>query len=182
MRRAPHRLIAVLALALATGVLPLGAAAPDRAPHRCTAVGTPRPDILAGGTGADVLCARGAGDYLSGGNGADVLKGGRGDDTAVGGKGADVLRGRRGPDRLFAVGDGGNDLLVGGRGFDRCFGDPGDQFRRCEQRFTGPGATASRELSSSFAGLSIVGQEAQTELAEVCAGTPAPPPICREEG
>ncbi|MCI0687712.1 MAG: right-handed parallel beta-helix repeat-containing protein [Sporichthyaceae bacterium] len=80
----------------------------------CTQTGTPGPDLLIGGNGADVLCGLGGRDVLIGGSGADHL---------IGGPGADLLLGGAGNDELD--GDEGNDLLFGGTGTDDLDGGPG---------------------------------------------------------
>jgi Ca2+-binding RTX toxin-like protein len=86
-------------------------------------------DLLIGGPGNDRLYGMGGHDQLDGGpdndtlfggNGNDILLGGPGDDELAGGNGNDALVGHEGTDRLF--GDKGRDLLIGGRGSDRLRG------------------------------------------------------------
>jgi Ca2+-binding RTX toxin-like protein len=85
-----------------------------------TLVGSPRPDVLRGGSGDELI---------DGGNGSDRLFGRGGDDTLFGSLGEDRLTGGPGEDRLFgdpAQGDDyytprvklSSDRLDGGRGDD----------------------------------------------------------------
>ena len=90
--------------------------------------GTQQRDVIAAGTGDDIVIALGARDIVCGGEGDDNIGGGRGSDLAFGGFGDDRLVGGIGNDRLR--GEGGNDTLEGGRsndnvsgGFDRDFVD-----------------------------------------------------------
>ncbi len=80
------------------------------------AVGTSRPDAVAGGGGPDVLFGLQGADALSGGGGADLLCGGNGGDRLAGGDGDDGLFGHNGADALG--GGPGADHFSGGRGSD----------------------------------------------------------------
>ena len=83
---------------------------------RCTIVGTPRNDVLAGGAGNDVICGLGGNDTLLGNGGNDTLAGGAGNDRIYGGAGRDLLDGEKGRDTL--VGGAGSDTMKGGSGLD----------------------------------------------------------------
>jgi Ca2+-binding RTX toxin-like protein len=88
---------------------------------------TPRNDVLATGSGDNVLRALAGNDQVAGGLGDDNLRGLRGNDKLLGEDGADVLRGGRGHDRLD--GDAGNDVLKGGPDADLLIGGEGtDRF------------------------------------------------------
>ncbi|HZN66158.1 MAG TPA: hypothetical protein VFB66_12790 [Tepidisphaeraceae bacterium] len=82
----------------------------------------PKPAVLVGGEGNDVLFGGTGADSLSGGAGSDVLYGGSGDDTLNGGTGRDRLSGGAGDDVLIAQ-DSELDYVNGGIGHDRAIVD-----------------------------------------------------------
>lgn len=148
-------------------VLPDSGAQPEaRTPSNCTMVGGPNRDVLSGSDGKDIICAEQGDDYLAGGPKGDKLLGGTGRDTSVGGPGPDKLKGGKGSDRLFAVDNHPTDVIRGGNAIDRCYGDRGDTFRGCEEKFIGGTIQAATALSSAFFG--------QGELAEELIAGPPP--------
>ncbi|TMK46453.1 MAG: calcium-binding protein [Actinobacteria bacterium] len=74
--------------------------------------GTPAPNGLYGGAGADVLISGGGNDFLDGGDGGDTLNAGAGDDQVYAGPGTDTID--------------------GGPGFDSCLGGEPNRVRNCE--------------------------------------------------
>jgi Ca2+-binding RTX toxin-like protein len=107
-------------LDLAIEVDPVGR--PDPAP--LPQAGTAAADVLAGGTGNEILRGMAGEDDIQGGGGDDWLFGGRDDDTVWGQSGNDYLKGQGGNDKLY--GGAGNDLMLGHNGQDRMFGGNGD--------------------------------------------------------
>jgi len=100
-------LVALLAGAIAAGVLPGSGGSPALAaragvtcfgkpativgtPGDDTIVGTPGPDVIAGLGGDDVIDGKGGRDLICGGPGADTLDGGAGGDSLDGGAGRDI--------------------------------------------------------------------------------------------
>ena len=74
--------------------------------------GTPAPNGLYGGAGAEVLISGGGNDFLDGGDGGDTLNAGAGDDQVYAGPGTDTID--------------------GGPGFDSCLGGEPNRVRNCE--------------------------------------------------
>lgn len=89
---------------------------------------------LFGGSGDDVIIAKGSGAFIIKGNGGnDLIRGMAEDDHLYGGDGNDSLIGRGGNDRLYGgagndrlLGEEGKDRLYGGDGADRLFGGKGN--------------------------------------------------------
>lgn len=153
----------------------------DAAPKAgCTLNGTADRDILAGGPGRQVICAKGAGDYGHGQGGNDVLRGGPKNDTLIGGPGADVLEGKGGPDQLFSVDGKPDDRVRGGDGHDRCYGDPGDAIS-CEVVHRGSLAT-ELALQQQFGAVMVLATSetpSPTPVPTVPVPVPSPtPPQC----
>jgi Ca2+-binding RTX toxin-like protein len=101
-------------------------------------------DILDGGSGDDLLDARGGNDFASGGDGNDTVDGGdgkdnisgdNGDDSIYGGDGNDSVTGGTGDDTVSGdsgndsiSGEDGSDYLAGGSGGDTILGGIGDDY------------------------------------------------------
>jgi len=85
--------------------------------------GTPGPDDIPAGAGAQTLAGLDGADTLSGGDGNDSLLGGNDNDLLLGGNDADALLGGPGADTLD--GGAGNDTLDGGEGDDLILFSPG---------------------------------------------------------
>jgi hypothetical protein len=137
----------------------------------CTDVGTSGRDIMAGGRGHDKICALGGGDYVHADGKGDILLGGPGNDALIGGAGRDRIKGGQGSDRLFSVDQlKGNDVIRGGRGQDFCYADKRDKVLGCEHVNRSNSPELTRALSSSFLGVTELGEEIQTSP------TPAPLP------
>ncbi|MFT6299275.1 MAG: Ca2+-binding RTX toxin-like protein, partial [Yoonia sp.] len=81
-------------------------------------------DTVYGGTGDDDIDGGTGNDFLLGGDGNDNIEGGTGDDTLCGQDGDDTLFGGAGNDILEGMND--NDVLFGGAGDDRIYGDAGN--------------------------------------------------------
>jgi Ca2+-binding RTX toxin-like protein len=101
-------------------------------------------DILQGGSGDDLVDARGGNDNASGGDGNDTVDGGagkdnisgdNGDDSIYGGDGNDSVTGGTGDDTVSGdsgndsiSGEDGSDYLAGGSGGDTILGGIGDDY------------------------------------------------------
>ena len=94
--------------------------------------GTPRRDVLSGGSGSQSIRGLAGDDSLRGGTGDDCVIGNRGADRLAGGAGIDVLRGARGRDVLLSV-DGSSERINCGRGHDRARVDRVDRVSGCER-------------------------------------------------
>lgn len=99
--------------------------------------GTPGPDTLVGGNGADLLNGQAGNDRLYGGRGPDLINGGPGADVIWTGKGGaqdgDRAHGGDGDDKIFNFGSGRTaGVVVGGRGYDTCTVDRTDHVYSCE--------------------------------------------------
>jgi serralysin len=75
-------------------------------------------------------------EFAEGGAGNDELRGGPGNDELADVQPSDIddtdrLFGARHDDALFAEDGDGNDILDGGPGADDCYGDPGDEYIKC---------------------------------------------------
>ncbi|MDC7267162.1 MULTISPECIES: calcium-binding protein [unclassified Shinella] len=105
---------------------------PPKPPKPPVVTGTDGNDILRGSSVADVMNGGAGNDAVFGGNGNDTIRGGTGDDVIGGGNHADALYGQEGDDTIYAgagddsvKGGEGNDLLFGGAGHDSVFGGEG---------------------------------------------------------
>ena len=112
----------LIAAALLTTMLPLGAPSEAAAAPRCdglraTIVGTDGADTIRGTARRDVIVAKGGDDKVFGLGGDDTVCAGAGDDDVRGGSGSDDLRGEGGNDDLFSDG-GAHGFLIGGPGDD----------------------------------------------------------------
>jgi Ca2+-binding RTX toxin-like protein len=97
--------------------------------------GTDGVDLIDAGRGNDVIQAYGGNDVIEAGRGSDRVAAGSGDDVADGGAGDDELSGEGGNDTLFGargddalLGGEGDDWLDGGQGEDRLLGGSGDDW------------------------------------------------------
>jgi Ca2+-binding RTX toxin-like protein len=102
-----------------------------RTPADASASGGTGNDHLYGGSGSEVLSAKGGSDYLFGDVGNDLLRGGAGTDVLQGGNGDDTLRGGRGQNVLD--GGAGDDVLYGGQGSSFLAGGAGNDVLRVGQ-------------------------------------------------
>jgi Ca2+-binding RTX toxin-like protein len=99
-----------------------------------TIQGTPGPDVIVAGRGANAIAGGPGNDLICGGYGRDEIYGGRGNDILDGKKDRDVVHGGRGSDEVDGgahrdrvFGDSGNDAVRGGAGHrDVADGGPGD--------------------------------------------------------
>jgi Ca2+-binding RTX toxin-like protein len=91
-----------------------------------TVSGSKGDDAIYGGTGNEVLVAKGGDDALFGEAGNDVLLGGGGLDVLQGGSGGDILHGGGGHNVLD--GGAGGDFIFGGRGSSLIVGGIGNDF------------------------------------------------------
>lgn len=99
------------------------AAEPNRSePLRVS--GSPKDDIVIGGSGNDTVDTGRGNDYITSKQGDDLLISGPGNDTLIGGHGNDTLDGGHGIDLI--IGGPGNDHLVGAGGIDSMYGGSGD--------------------------------------------------------
>jgi hypothetical protein len=92
---------------------PPSTAVPSPTPPAAAAnrlIGTPRRDVLKGGTGANWIIGLAGNDRLIGNTGHDTLEGGAGRDTLLGNAGDDVLMGGNAGDRL--IGGPGLDVFA----------------------------------------------------------------------
>jgi Ca2+-binding RTX toxin-like protein len=86
--------------------------------------GSKNDDALYGGSGNEVLIAKGGDDAIFGGAGIDILHGGAGRDVLQGGTGGDILHGGSGQNLLD--GGAGSDLIFGGRAGGLIIGGQGN--------------------------------------------------------
>jgi hypothetical protein len=140
----------------------------------CSIVGTPGRDIVAGTSAHDLICVLGGGDYVHADGKGDRVFGAGGADTLIGGGGRDRLVGGAGSDKLFSIDQRhGNDVVKGGYGNDQCYIDRGDRALGCEHVYVGNRPSTTQALSTSFLGVSELGEAAQDQTKDVPA---CPPP------
>ncbi len=112
-----------------------GAATPTCMGLPATKIGTDLPNVINGGSGADVIVGLGGNDKIDGKGGKDVICGGVGNDSLTGGGGIDKFDGGDGNDALFSR-DGAKETVVkGGAGTDRARKDKADKTTAVERLF-----------------------------------------------
>ncbi|WP_425410227.1 Ig-like domain-containing protein [Hyphococcus sp.] len=130
--------------------------------------GTPAPDTLTAGAGADtvwgaedndLLEGLGGNDFMSGEEGADRLFGADGNDTLSGGFGNDTIDGGAGRDSLTGesgrdviIGRDGNDLLHGFGSHDSLYGGDGDDDLRGGHGRDLLGGSGGNDIARGFDG------------------------------
>lgn len=100
--------------------------------------GTPRPDVLSGGIGADFIIGLAGDDRIVANAGNDIIYGNEGDDHIAAGAGNDTVFGNLGDDRI--IGGNGDDMIRGGAGLDRMSGGGGAEdfiFRSASEASSG---------------------------------------------